>query len=170
VTPAADVYALGAVLYELVGGQPPYGRGSLADLARKQAGEPVPPLRDLAPDVPPPLEAAVSHALALRPEQRPPTAGALAAELDPGAEVPAPTRVLRTGFRSRRRPGRGTLAAALAVVLFAIGLALALGLERDGNRPAVTRVESIERAASPEQQARNLAAWLRRHSAQPVSP
>ncbi len=167
VTPAADVYALGAVLYELLAGQAPFGGGTLADLARKQAGEPVTPLRELAPDVPQALEDVVMRALALRPEYRPPTAGALASELADASEGGSSTVVLTPPRRRRRTRGRPlALAAAAAAILFALGLGLGLALEssRDEPTPAVNRVAPIPRAATPELQARNLSAWLQRYA------
>ena len=52
VTAAADVYSLGAVLYELLTGRPPYEFESLADLAAKQTAGQITPVRELAPGVP----------------------------------------------------------------------------------------------------------------------
>jgi serine/threonine protein kinase len=69
-TASADVYSLGVVLYQLLGGRLPYESGSLSELAlRQQEGEP-PPLHTLNPEVPPELSRAVSRALAPRPDLR----------------------------------------------------------------------------------------------------
>ena len=78
VTAAADVYALGAVLYELLTGRPPYVADSLAELAARQREGTIVPVRELAPEVPAAIEDAVMHALARDPEYRPPSAEALA--------------------------------------------------------------------------------------------
>jgi PAS domain S-box-containing protein len=76
-----DVYGLGAVLYEVLTGRPPFsGPDTAAVLRRVQEEEPAPP-RQLWPEVPPALEALCLRALAKRPEDRPAAAGELALEV-----------------------------------------------------------------------------------------
>ncbi|HEX9067921.1 MAG TPA: serine/threonine-protein kinase [Ktedonobacterales bacterium] len=77
VGPAADIYALGVVLYQMVTGAPPFAAETPMALAMKQATEPPPPLRLQRPDLPVPAEAAILRALAKRPEDRFSSAGAL---------------------------------------------------------------------------------------------
>jgi eukaryotic-like serine/threonine-protein kinase len=164
-TSASDLYALGAVLYELLTGRPPYLVTSLADLALRQSHGTIAPVRDLEPSVPPEVEAAVMHALAREPRFRPASAAELAHELA-GTEE-RPTRSLP------RRPVRSTRRARLWLVgaLVVTALAIALGLARlggDGGSasppPAPARVSPPPRGATAAQQARNLARWLRTHS------
>ncbi|HEY2747837.1 MAG TPA: WD40 repeat domain-containing serine/threonine protein kinase, partial [Polyangia bacterium] len=77
----ADVYALGAILYELVAGTRPYdGQSSAQLLAQVQAGPP-PPLETRAPRVPADLAAIVATAMARDPAQRYANGSALAADL-----------------------------------------------------------------------------------------
>jgi tRNA A-37 threonylcarbamoyl transferase component Bud32/tetratricopeptide (TPR) repeat protein len=77
----ADVYALGALLYHLLVGQPPYpGTSSDEVLAAVSAGAP-PPLATRLPEAPPELIAIVDKAMARVPADRYPDARELAADL-----------------------------------------------------------------------------------------
>ena len=83
--PAADLYALGVVTYQLLSGRLPYEAQSLTELALKQQREVPPRLDELNPDVSPQLAMAVDRALALDPRQRPPSADDLRSQLADGA-------------------------------------------------------------------------------------
>ncbi len=78
----ADVYAIGAMLYHVLGGAPPYGelRGAEAVLAAVIDGPPR-PLAALAPELPDALVAIVVKAMASDPAARYPTAAELAQDL-----------------------------------------------------------------------------------------
>ncbi|MDR0787488.1 MAG: protein kinase [Gemmatimonadota bacterium] len=80
-TPAADVFGLGAVGFLLLTGERPF---SEADRSRMSLGMPVevPSLRALNPAVPEAIEAVVRKSLAFDPEARYPTAGKFAEALE----------------------------------------------------------------------------------------
>jgi serine/threonine-protein kinase len=162
VTAAADVYSLGAVLYELLTGRPPYELESLADLAEQQAHGSITPVSELSPEVPQHVEDAVMRSLARNPAYRPPSAEALAGEL-------TTDRATKVAPTPRRPAGRRRLWLALAGALVTAAVALGIALAtRDGGSPAPkprpAAVPPIPHSAKARTQARNVAAWLRKNS------
>ncbi|MBL8799131.1 MAG: PAS domain S-box protein [Planctomycetia bacterium] len=86
-TERTDVYGLGAILYEILTGNPPNAGGTtLEQLANAQHGELVPP-RDVWPEAPLGLEAACLRALAKNPAFRFPSAADLAHEVQSWQET-----------------------------------------------------------------------------------
>jgi serine/threonine protein kinase len=76
-TSAADVYSLGAVLYECLTGTVPFPRHTDAAVMYAHLSEPPPLVRDERPELPPALDDVVCRALAKDPQERQPGAGAL---------------------------------------------------------------------------------------------
>ena len=148
--PASDIYALGVLLYRLLGGCLPYDGESPGEIALKHAEEPIPSLRVLRPEVPEAVELVVRVALAKKPDARFPTPAALAQALlcavVPGASPIDPTmngdtcppgriptvdpRLIVGSIRPRRRivlnPRLGWIPSTLALLLLLLALASTL--------------------------------------------
>jgi hypothetical protein len=158
----ADVYSLGAILYELLTGRPPFqGASSLETLLLVQDAEAVPPSR-LQPGVPRDLETVCLKCLRKDPGQRYPTAADLAGDLGRFlAGEPVRARpvgpVGRAAKWARRRPAVAALLAAVAAVT-ALGLALVLWQwgEAVAQRDlALAKTADEARARAAEEQARH---------------
>jgi eukaryotic-like serine/threonine-protein kinase len=77
----ADVYSLGAVLYFLLAGRPPFLGGTAQEKIRRHLWEEPARLESLRPDVPPILAALVHQMLAKYPTHRPASASEVASRL-----------------------------------------------------------------------------------------
>ena len=112
-TPAADVWAVGVMLWEALAGRHPFWRGSMLETARAiEAG--ARPLGDLRPDLPKRLLRLVDSALSTNPARRP-SARELADALRGSGTSPA---VPRPGFGLPPRVEAGqALTAVLAALL-----------------------------------------------------
>jgi serine/threonine-protein kinase len=129
--PRTDIYALGAVLYELLTGRPPFrGPSPLDTVVQVRTQEPVPPRR-LQPKVPRDLETICLKCLEKEPGRRYPSAAALADDVDrflAGSPIAArPLGLWGRGIKwARRRPALAALlavSAGAAVLLLGIVLA-----------------------------------------------
>jgi serine/threonine-protein kinase len=171
VTPAADLYALGAVLYELLTGRTPYEVESLPQLAVQQREGAITPVRELEPGVPQALEDAVMSCLARNPDYRPVSAAELARALaaaspePPTEPLPTTTVPAETAPVPATRARRGWLWVAVAalVVLTAVAVAVAVVGGGSSGKPS-PRIEPVARGSTPADEARNLSAWLHRYS------
>jgi serine/threonine protein kinase len=128
--PAADIYSLGAILFNLLAGRTPFIGANALSVIQQAAATPAPKLRSLVPSLDRNLETIVASCLERDPKARYQTAGALAEDLERWLEgrpiiarpVRAPARVFRW---SRRNP---ILASAVAACLL-LGLVVGWLLE-----------------------------------------
>ncbi|MCA9163241.1 MAG: serine/threonine protein kinase [Planctomycetales bacterium] len=112
-TPATDVYALGAVLYESLCGRPPFDAVSYAEAIELVQEEPAPPPRQHRPEIPRDLETICLKCLNKSPYQRYPNASELADDLRRflhGERILARPLALwdRVGQWARQRPALAT--------------------------------------------------------------
>ena len=70
VGPAADIYALGTVLYEMVTGRLPFPDGSAIEMAKRRLAEDAPSPRSVVPELDERWEAVVLRCLTREPERR----------------------------------------------------------------------------------------------------
>ena len=120
--PTTDVYALGATLYHLLTGRPPFqGVSDVEIMEQVLRQEPVAPRR-LVPRIPADLETVVLKCLEKSPERRYPSAAAVAEDLErwlAGRPIAArPISLAERGCRwARRKPGLASALAALAATI-----------------------------------------------------
>jgi serine/threonine protein kinase len=161
----ADLYSLGAVLYQMATGDPPFeGDSPLALLRRVEQEEPI-PVREINPGVPEPLARIIERLLAKDPADRYQSAAEvaelLAQQLAKTQPAPAPTLGLpvvrqRSGplRRRRSRAERWWMAAAiLGWVLFgttAVGLSITESVGRTHLVNALLHPAEAEDAESPD--------------------
>ncbi|HEY4272180.1 MAG TPA: protein kinase [Candidatus Udaeobacter sp.] len=128
-TPTADVYSLGAVLFNVLAGRPPFLGSNPVSVIRKASETQAPKLRSLAPSLDRDLETICARCLERDPKARYQSAGDLAADLERwlggrpivARPVSPPARIWRWSQRNPKLVGAATaglLLGAAAVWLF----------------------------------------------------
>lgn len=132
----ADLFSLGLVFYEMLGGKQPFQTDSLAGTLGRVLHTDVPPLTEVNRSVPPPLAAVVNRLLMKEPAARYPSASALRADLlavREGRKLqfagPLPRK---SRFRQIALPALGAL---LLVVIFLAYRPLARRVSSPGAQP-----------------------------------
>jgi eukaryotic-like serine/threonine-protein kinase len=112
----SDIFSLGLVFYEMLGGAQPFQSDSLATTVARIVHEEPPTLKN----VPGPLAKVINRALAKKPEERYPTVGALLEDLRRVQQGLKPKRVFAPGAVHQYR-----ILAAMAIVLVVLAAMLA---------------------------------------------
>ena len=154
--PASDVYSLGATLYCLLAGKPPFEGDDLGAVLRAvQKGDFTPP-RELDPSIDRALEAVCLKAMALKPGDRYASPRALADEIERWmADEPVTARREPTIEQARRWVRRNRTA------VIAVGAALVVAVAGLGAVAAVQRVANAETSQQRELAEENFALALR---------
>ena len=121
----ADVYALGAVLHEMLAGESPFAAASQAAVLWRVRNEPPTALAAHRVDVASFLDDAVRRALAKRPEDRFPSAAAFASALAPPAGGTAPASDALGSASRHAGTSRGRMVSARAAAFAAIAALIA---------------------------------------------
>jgi serine/threonine protein kinase/Tfp pilus assembly protein PilF len=124
-SPAADIYSLGAILFHLLAGRPPFVGANALSVIRQASAMPAPKLRSFAPALGRDVETIAARCLERDPKARYQTAAALAEDLERCLQgqpivarpVSAPVRVWRW---SRRNPTLAVAAGACLLLALAV--------------------------------------------------
>src|SRR6267143_5858268 len=154
-TRAADVYSLGAILFYLLTGRPPFVGPNVLHVIHQAAATPAPRLRSLAPSLDRDLETIVARCLESDPNARYQSAGALADDLEHWLHH-EPIRARRSGVftRGRKWVRRNPTSTVLLASLVALGAVIGVMFsERESPHPlpagiAVLPFENL--SADPE--------------------
>ena len=115
VDPRSDIFSLGAVLYEMLAGRPPFVRPedtTIFPLIHRIAAEPHPPVTRLDPSIPAAFEVILAKALAKKPGDRYQRAGEMAKDLSNlGSLVPASAGPVPGDYEKTMVLARGSQAA-----------------------------------------------------------
>jgi TolB-like protein len=150
--PRTDVYSLGAVLYEMLAGEPPYTGPTAQAIAAKRFSDPVPSVRRIRPTVPENIDRALQRALEPTAADRFVTAAAFARALEPvtAAGLPSTPAGPARDLATRPRPATTWRARNRLAATLVLGAAIALGVLfawRRSHPDAGSSVDAAKRVA-----------------------
>jgi serine/threonine-protein kinase len=144
----SDVYSLGAMLYEMLAGDPPYTGSTAQAIVAKVITEKAPPVTAARDTVPPHVSMAIDKALSKLPADRFATAVAFAEALtNPGFTATLPPS--QQAAAAERSPWNPVSIVASAVALLALGLAAWLGTRPEPPRRVARFVLVPDDAVAP---------------------
>ena len=126
--PAADVYGLGAMLFQLLCGRTPFRGGNAIEVIEQAAAGPAPPLRSFNPKASRDLETICARCLEIEPERRPKCAADLADDLERWLEGrPIRARRVMPPERAWRLAQRNPWLSGAAAGCLLLGVAAGIG-------------------------------------------
>jgi serine/threonine protein kinase/tetratricopeptide (TPR) repeat protein len=137
--PSTDVYSLGAILFDLLTGRPPFLGENVFAVIQQAAEKPAPKLRSLVPTLDRDLETICAKCLEREPNARYCSAGDLAEDLERWlANRPITARPVSASVRTLRWSRRNPVPTGMAVLLLALGSAVGIMTWQSGllHRPA----------------------------------
>jgi serine/threonine protein kinase len=155
----ADVYSLGAMLYEMLSGQPPFTANTLTGLITKHLND-VPTPFDRALHIPFHLEQSCLRALAKSPGERQSDAVVLGKELQAALDGVTDPLAQQPPIALTSAPARKSnlwkwivafvLVTALGVTLLAVGVAIKLWLDKSSTDDQSTSTTSVEQKTNSD--------------------
>ena len=156
-----DIYSLGAMLYHLLAGLPPYRGGTQTEVMAKHLTEPTPDLRDAGPELSEGAAAVIWKAMAKERDERYPSAKKLIDDIESvlAGRMPAHAPDLaelraaasrQRGAHGGKRPKWVPVAGVVAAIFVVVALvALLIPKEKNNTGPGPEPVKPREPAAAP---------------------